>query len=151
MDLEQEDLPQIPTEEQETPVTRYGSHILKNKALHCRPRHMFPATDLEQAEQAWVDAMVLYLANFCEPVRNLANQIHCVACNATLTGPQGMLDWKTRAALRVDESSPTLECRCTQCGYPGRAQHTIRLPDGRLVVQMNWLPLQYHPATLQKG
>lgn len=142
------DYKRIPAEGAETPVMGFGGYLFKNKALHCRPRHMFPVADLEQAEQIWVDAIELYLANYCEPVRNIANEIHCVACNARLTGPQGMQDWRTRGALAVDETSSTLEARCTGCGYPARCNHKITLPDGRLVVAMQWLPLQYHPTAL---
>lgn len=138
----------IPTEAEETPETSYLGIMFKNKAFHCRPKHLFPAADLAEAEAEWVEAMEGYLANFCEPVKNIANQIHCVSCNSQLTGAQGMLDWRSRAALRVDEESPALEARCTQCGYPTRCQHSIFLPNGKLVVQLNWFPLQYHPRSL---
>ncbi len=138
----------IPTEEEETAVRSYSGYMLKNRALHCRPKHLFPQADLETAAPAWTTAMQLYFANFCEPVRNLANEVHCVACNARLTGPQGMADWLTRGALMVDTESETLEARCTACAYPARCAHRVYLPDGRLVVALNWFPLQYHPSAM---
>lgn len=138
----------IPTREEEVAVRAYGGYTFKNAALHCRPDKLFPAADLETAKVEWVEALVLYLANFCEPMRNIANEIHCVACNSKLTGPQGMDDWRTRGALAVNLESPTREARCTTCGYPTRCAHRIYLPDGRLVVALSWFPLQYHPSAL---
>ena len=148
------ELTRIPTEAEEKPVQGWAGHLFKNKALHCRPRHLFPLSDLQEAEGVWVNRIELYLANFCEPVRNIANEIHCVACNQRLTGPQGMRQWKNfnpAQALAIDAASPTGECRCTGCGYPGRAVHEIRMPDGRLIVRVEWLPLQYHPTTLSRN
>jgi len=138
----------IPTREQEQPVQGYGGVLFKNKAYHCRPEHLFPSGDLETARPEWVSVMTLYLANYCEPVRNIANEIHCVACNAKLTGPYGMEDWRSRGALSVDESLDTHEARCVNCGYPARCSHTMNMPDGRLLVRLSWLPLMYHPRTL---
>jgi hypothetical protein len=141
----------IPLREQEQPVVGYAGFVFKNQAWHCRPEHLFPAADLDTAEEQWKQVMTLYFANFCEPVRNLANEIHCVACNAKLTGPYGMADWRSRQALNVDESEDTAEARCTGCGYPARCNHTLKMPDGRLLVKLSWLPLMYHPTTLSGG
>ncbi len=95
-----------------------------------------------------MNRMTLYFGNFCEPVRNLANEVHCVACNQKLTGPYGMDDWRTRAALHVDTSSPTLEARCSGCAYPVRCRHVVKLTDERVLVHLDWFPLMYHPRTL---
>lgn len=139
---------QIPTKEKEVAVRGFGGYTFKNPALHCRPEYLFPKADLETAQPEWVEALVLYFANFCEPVRNIANEIHCVACNTKLTGPQGMDDWRTRGALAVNLESPKREARCTTCGYPTRCAHQVFLPNGKLVVALNWFPLQYHPHAL---
>lgn len=142
-------LPVIPTLEQERPIRRHGGFTFKNDALHCRLNHLFPAADLAEANEQWTKVMELYFANFCEPVRNLANEIHCVACNAKLTGPYGLADWRTVGAVLLDETSPTLEGRCTNCAYPLRARHILHMPSGELLLKLEWIPLLYHPSTLQ--
>lgn len=146
--MKTEELKTIPTENEEIGIRQYSGNVFKNIAKHCRPRHLFPAGDLLDAQPEWINAIELYLANFCEPVRNIANEVHCVACNQKLTGPQGMVDWKTRGAMLVDTTIPTKEGRCSGCAYPVRCDHRIELPDGRLVVHLSWFPMQYHPSTL---
>jgi hypothetical protein len=139
----------IPTEEEEKPVHGYAGFTFKNVATHCRVKHLFPPKPDEQVPEQWTNAMTLYLANFCEPVRNLANEVHCVACNAKLTGPYGMEDWRTRNAIKLDTTSPTLEGRCNNCGYPMRCQHDIKLPTGETLVKLAGFPLMYHPINLE--
>ncbi len=136
----------IPTKEEERPVKHLNGIIFTNDAWHCRPEDLWP-TELSQAEPEWVRWMEIYLANFCRPVQSIAKEVQCVACDAQLTGAYaGFRDPMHRLAVVIDESSPTLEGRCGECGYPIRARHVIALPDGRPIVKLENFPLCYHPS-----
>jgi len=141
----------IPAEEQETPVSSVNGFVFKHPATHCRVKHLWPPKPGETVPEEWTNAMTLYLANFAEPVRNLANQVQCFACNSLLTGPYGMADWRTRGAISLNTDTPTLEGKCNGCGWPLRAFHEIKLPTGQLLVRLDGFPLLYHPSATERG
>lgn len=141
---------QIPAEEDERPVKHLNGVILANDAFHCRPKDLWP-NDMEHAKPEWVPYMELYLANFCRPIQSIAKEVKCVACDKQLTGAYAyMADWKSQNAVNFDPGSPTLEGKCDGCGYPVRCKHTIKLPNGQVLVRLDNFPLCYHPSATER-
>lgn len=148
-DFRKVDFRQIPSEEDERPVRIFSGIVLANDAYHCRPKHLWP-NDISQAKPEWIPPMELYLANFCKPIRTIADEIRCVACDEQVTGHHvGVLDYRVRGKLGWSEEG-TKEGRCLSCGYPMRMRHQIFMPDdGPRLVDLNGFPLFYHPSATQ--
>lgn len=144
-------LDRIPPESEEIPVRNYNGFVLANPAYHCRHDHLFPPRAGEPpVPEGWRMACDLYLANFCKPIRNIANQVSCVACNQLMVAPQGK---QLANAISWDPNTEFGEGRCEGCGYPIRTGHKIwELPrHGRqLLVSLPFFPLCYHPRALEK-
>jgi hypothetical protein len=141
----------IPSEEEERPVRIFNSIVLVNDARHCRPKHLWPkgGRELDQ-HPGWRDQIERYLAAFCEPVRTIADELRCVACDEQVTGHHvGIMDWRYRNRLTFSEEG-SMEGRCTKCGYPCRLKHEISLPSGQLLVRLVGFPLFYHPTACQQ-
>ena len=143
--------PQIPPPEEEKPVTTLLGMVLANKAWHARHDDLWPPkAGQEPVKPEWRDAIDLYLGNFCRPVKSIANEVHCVACNGLLTKPYAGPDHR---GISVDPTSPTLEAKCESCGYPIRCKHAITLPPPNnhvLLVRLEYFPLCYHPSATER-
>lgn len=139
----------IPSEEDEQPA-RYAQGVeLKNPAYHCRPKDLWPK-GVASAEQSWLDAMQLYLANFARPIRSIADEIKCLACNTQVTGHHVIItDWRHRTKLKYSPEG-TMEGSCTNCGYPARLKHDIYLGQ-QLLVSLKGFPLFYHPSATERS
>jgi len=141
----------IPTREEELPILYVSGHALHTPAYHCRPGHLWPK-DIALAEPEWVHSMEVYLANFCEPVRTIADEIRCVACNIQVTGHHVLLtDWRTKSTIKFAPNG-TMEGHCVNCGYPCRLNHQIfSLQTKQLLVHLKNFPLFYHPQATSGG
>lgn len=123
---------------------------LRNTAYPCMAVDLWP-TDVRKAKPEWVEAMNLYLTDFCRPVRSIADEIKCVACDSQVTGHHVLLtDWKNKEALTYSPHG-TMEGRCTRCAYPMRMKHEIFSGDKtQLLVRLEGFPLFYYPPSLKK-
>lgn len=120
-----------------------------NLAFHCTIKDLWPR-EHQKAEPQWVESINNYLVDFCRPIRTIADELRCVACNQQVTGHHILLmNQATKHALSWDPS--TNEGRCEGCGYPVRVRHTIRTLDGQQVlVDLQDFPLFYHPSAIKK-
>lgn len=152
--------PKIPSPEEEKPIKSYNGFVFSNSAWHARHDDLWPPKAGEaRPPQEFRDAIDLYLGNFCRPIKSIANEVRCVACNEDLTTPYGRKELITNlggARLKIDRASPTLEARCGNCGYPVRCAHSISplppRPKFPLLVKLDFFPLCYHPsATDRRG
>jgi hypothetical protein len=98
----------------------------------------------------WREPIEKYLAAFCEPIRTIADEIKCVACDEQVTGHHiGLQHWKFKQKLVYSEEG-TKEGRCANCGYPCRLKHEIFTPENTLLVRLSGFPLFYHPSATQQ-
>lgn len=141
----------IPPESEERPVRIFNSIVLANDAYHCRPIHLWPK-ELSEAKAEWLPPMEQYLAAFCKPIRTIANEINCIACDEQVTGHQmGLADYRFKAKLNFEKEG-TWEGRCASCGYPCRLKHDIFVPGTSFrIVGLTEFPLFYHPHATQKS
>lgn len=140
----------IPLRGEEHPVEIFAGRRLKNPAYHCRPEHLWPK-GISEAQPEWVTQMELYLANFCEPIRTIADEVKCMACDKQVTGHHILLtDWRHKDAIKFSPHG-TMEGTCTGCGYPCRLKHEIFVKDTRkLIVRLDNFPLFYHPSATNR-
>jgi hypothetical protein len=150
----------IPSVEEEKPIRNLHGYVFSNPAYHARHDDLFPPKAGEPpVPQEFRDAIDIYLGNFCRPVRSIANEVRCVACNEDLTTPYGREALITQlggARLKVDRQSPDLDARCGNCGYPVRCRHVISplppRPPVPVLVRLDFFPMCYHPrATDRRG
>lgn len=138
---------QIPEEEHEDPIEVFSGHPLKFPAKHARFRHLWPIEAEAELNREHKAAIDVYLANFCEPIRALNNQVRCVGCGTELLNPQH--PQFAKLGMDIDPSTPTLEARCPMCAYPVRCRHLIYDFDKKnLLVALNFFPMCYHPVNL---
>jgi hypothetical protein len=132
-------------EDGEVPVRNYHGVVLANPAYHCRPRDLWP-TELDELPMEFWHPLEEYLKRFSRPVRTIADEIRCLACDKQVTGHHvGLQDWRYKSAMTYSTEG-TCEGRCNGCGYPVRLFHEIRTLDGeKLIVRLNGFPLFYHP------
>lgn len=140
----------IPPEDEERPVRIHNGMVLANDVYHCRPKHLWPrqqdSKELEQHED-WRRAIEKYLAAFAAPIRTIADEVKCPACDTQVTAHHGGLeDYRFRNNLKFKREG-TWEGRCGTCGYPCRLVHLIGLPNSDVVlVHLKGFPLFYHPS-----
>ncbi len=134
-------------ENEERPARNANGHVLANPAYHCRPEDLWPS-DVEDLKPEWRDAIERYLFAFARPVRTIADEIRCVACDRQVTGAHvGLADFRTKTALSYVKEG-TWEGRCAACAYPARLKHNIFMPDnGPCLVSLTGFPLFYHPES----
>lgn len=131
----------------EMPTRTAGGRSLKNPAYVCTARDLWP-TELDELTEDYRHDLDCYLRNFCRPVRNIADEVKCVACDAQLTARLQSTADKLGRTVEIDER--TGEGRCIKCGYPLRAVHRMYGSDGRLLVSLVGLPLMYHPHATER-
>lgn len=143
-------LKMIPPREGEVPVQIFAGQRLKNPIYHCRPEHLWPK-DIQQANPSWVKDISLYCANFAEPIRTIADELKCPACDKQVTGHHILLtDWRHKDAITYSPHG-TMEGNCTGCGYPCRLKHEIRWSEtGQMLVTLKNFPLFYHPSATER-
>lgn len=140
----------IPPESEEKPVRIFHSVVFANDAYHCRPIHLWP-NEIKDAKPEWLPPMERYLAAFCKPIRTIADEIKCVACDEQVTGHHvGFDHYKYRSNLKFQREG-TWEGRCASCGYPCRLKHRIFMPNGQPLVELIGFPLFYHPSATQRN
>lgn len=132
-------------EEGERPVLHCNGIILANEAYHCKAADLWP-NGVAEMKPEWEEPIARYLQDFARPVRTIADEIRCLACDKQVTGHHvGLQDWRTKNALEYSTEG-TCEGRCTGCGYPCRLFHEIFMPNGGpLLVRLNGFPLFYYP------
>ena len=137
----------IPDEKDEKPVSVAMGLVLKNPALHCRINHLWKLNDSDTLTEIQIRDLSLYLANFCAPIKNIANETECVACGNLLSKavPGDMLPRDGNIALQGNG-----EGRCLKCGYPLRWYHEIYDRNKILLVRLEFFPLSYHPSALER-
>ncbi|MBT7243677.1 MAG: hypothetical protein HN879_09695 [Flavobacteriaceae bacterium] len=104
---------------------------------HCTPDDLGMKITGEDAGP-FIAAMEEYLLLFAKPTK------HCLKCEAYLTGMLGSFTW----GLANGEGT------CSDCGYPARAHHYPKLPDGTGLMEGDQpiqLILQYHPDHVTSG
>lgn len=138
----------VPSVEAEKPISNFNGFLFKNPAVHCRPDHLFKISKDEPYPDHWRIPTELYFANFCKPIKTLANETECIACGTTMTAPQGEYRGQGKG-LVLDLESDYLEGRCGNCGYPVRARHFVFNKE-QLVVKLDFFPMNYHPSALQE-
>jgi hypothetical protein len=131
--------------EDEVPVRTFMGQVLANPAYHCKGVDLWP-NEIKELSEEHIAGLDAYLERFSRPVRTIADEIRCVACDFQVTGAHvGLQDWRHKTALTYSTEG-TCEGRCNQCGYPVRLFHEIRSLNGeRLLVRLNGFPLFYHP------
>jgi hypothetical protein len=144
----------VPPLEHEKPIRSLKGMIFANSAWHARHDDLWPPKAGEQGPtEEQRRAIDVYLANFCRPIKSIANEVRCVACNEDLTTPYGK-DIKTsfgRVYLKLDRESPTGEARCGGCGYPIRTKHKITYIGTSIpVVTLAFFPMCYHPSATDR-
>jgi len=141
----------IPSVEDERPVTQKDGFVFANPAYHARHDDLWPPKAGEEPPRdSWRQAIDLYLANFCRPVRSIANEVKCFACNMLLTKPYA---GPGARGLTVDPHSPTLEGRCDGCGWPVRCRHeilTLPTEGSQPLVRLDYFPMSYHPSAIER-
>lgn len=146
--------PQIPPLEHEKPIGSLKGFIFANPAWFCRHDDLWPPKPGEPLpDDRQRKSIDLYLANFCRPVKSIANEVRCVACGQDLTTPYGqkVKTSLTQTFLKVDRQSPTGEAKCGGCGYPVRTKHVIRYIGSSIpVVKLDFFPLCYHPSATDR-
>ncbi len=137
-------------EDKERPVRSCAGVVLANDAYHCRVVDLWPK-GVAEAKPEWITAINDYLWAFARPVRTIADEIRCVACDKQVTGAHvGLAEWRTKTALTYSEEGD-MEGRCTGCGYPARLRHRILTRDQTAVlVELKGFPLFYHPDATVK-
>lgn len=136
----------IPSEEEERPVYQLRGHVFKHPMKHCRPRHLWPQGHQNFSEDER-KAAEIYLANFAEPIRSIAEEVKCPACDSQVTGHHTIVtDWRHKNAITWDPQ--TMEGHCVTCGYPMRMSHKVLLGD-RVIFFLKEFPLFYHPNATQ--
>lgn len=140
----------IPSEEDETPARHLNGMLLANPAYICRPKDLWPK-GYKELKPEWVDPIERYLASFARPIRTIADEIKCVACDRQVTGHHvGLADWRFKTALTYSPEG-TMEGRCNGCGYPVRVDHKMVMSNGGpLLVHLKGFPLFYHPIATQR-
>lgn len=144
--------PTVPPLEEEKPIRSLNGFVFANPAWHARHDDLWPpkaGVDLPLEE--WRRAIDLYLANFCRPIKSIANEVHCVACDGLLTMPYGKAGHK---GIIVDKSSFGLESKCAGCGYPIRCKHVITMPEPNnhvILVKLDYFPMCYHPSATERA
>ena len=136
---------EIPTEEGERPVRICNGIVLPTPAYICRPEDLWP-TEMKEAKSEWIEPIRRYLQDFTRPIRTIADEIRCLACDEQVTGHHvGLIDPRFKNKLDYAPEG-TYEGRCTNCGYPCRLLHKIYMPNGGpLLVRLVGFPLFYHP------
>lgn len=130
-------------EDGEKPVRICNGMVLANSAFHCKPVDLWP-TKLKEAKPEWIPAMEHYLNAFARPVRTIADEIRCLACDEQVTAHHlGLADPRFKHKLEFSEKWPH-EGRCTSCGYPCQLGHQIFYGD-ELLVKLSNFPLFFHP------
>lgn len=137
----------IPEEDSEDPITTFSGHPLKFPAKHARFHHLWAIEAAEELEPEQKAAIDVYLANFCEPIKAVNNQVRCVGCGTELLNPQHPAF--VSRGIDIDPSTQTLEGRCPSCAFPVRSRHLIYDFEGKnLLVALNFFPMCYHPVNL---
>lgn len=138
--------------EGEYPVRSLAGVIFANSAYHCRPKDLWPQ-GYREMQPEWVEPIETYLRDFARPIRTIADELRCLACDLQVTGHHvGLQDWRIKNALSYDPDPKTsMEGRCGGCGYPCRLHHAIFMPNGGpLLVRLVPFPLFYHPHSTAK-
>lgn len=138
----------IPSEAEEKPIFQLNGHVFKTPAKHCRLTHVL--RDEPGISEEWKNRVRLYLANFAQPVRSIAEEVFCFACGLQWTSHHGIENWKDKDALLIDKTTKHWESKCSGCGWPVRFRHTVYLEDGRPLIQIT-VPLAYHPTAIIEG
>ena len=152
--MNDEPLIQVPPLEHEKPVRSLKGMIFANPAWHARHDDLWPPKAGVEGPTPDQRRMIdVYLANFCRPIKSIANEVRCVACNEDLTTPYGK-NIKTsfgRVYLKIDQQTSTKEARCGGCGYPIRTKHTIKYIGSSIpVVTLDFFPMCYHPSATDR-
>lgn len=144
----------IPPLEHEKPVSSLKGMMFKHQAWHARHDDLWPPKAGEKRptdeQRRTID---LYLANFCRPIKSIANEVACVACGKNLTAPYGQLkvSFQDTPPLKIDRHSFTREARCGNCGYPVRCKHVIKYTGSNIpLVRLDFFPMCYHPIATDR-
>lgn len=133
----------------EMPVREVAGRPLKNLAYVCTAKDLWP-NDLRELSDAHQQDLDNYLRDFARPIRNIADEVSCLACGAQLTARTEKTAKRLGRTVDVDEE--TGEGRCLGCGYPLRALHRMYSREGQLLVRLVGFPLMYHPnSTLRSS
>jgi hypothetical protein len=114
----------------------------------CTARDLWP-TELDELSPAHQADLDHYLRDFSKPIRNIADEILCFACNAQLTARTKATADRLGQTADVDEK--TGEGRCLKCAYPLRALHRIYSRTGQFLVELKGFPLLYHPNSTHRS
>jgi hypothetical protein len=128
----------------DAPVREVAGTTLAHPAYRCSVRDLWP-TEMARFKGSHVQDMENYLADFAQPVRNIADEMSCIGCGAQLTARTQQTADRIGRTVEVDEESG--EGRCLKCGYPLRALHMIYSREGQLLMKLVGFPLLYHPAS----
>lgn len=141
---------QIPSVEQEQAITTFAGHPLKFPAKHARFEHLWPSASTDEISERDRRAIDLYLANFCEPIKAVNNQVRCVGCGTELLNPQHPAF--VMRGVDINPHDEFLDSKCPSCAYPVRCRHKIHdLDNNRLLVYLDFFPMCFHPLTLSYG
>jgi hypothetical protein len=130
------------------PVRTVAGRELKHPAYVCTARDLWPK-DLDELTKSQQEDLDRYLKDFAKPIRNIADEVSCLACGKQLTARTE----KTAQQIgqTVEANPDTGEGRCINCGYPLRALHQMFSRTGQLLVKLSGFPLMYHPNSTQRG
>lgn len=129
------------------PTREVAGRPLHHDAYVCRAKDLWP-TELKELSQSHQEDLDRYLRDFARPIRNIADEMSCIACGSQLTARTEKTAKKLGRTVEVDEE--TGEGRCLQCGYPLRALHRMYARDGQLLVRLIGFPLLYHPLSTKR-